>query len=79
MAYFVVGQAESLASFQVSSGIVAMLPVGSPGGTLGDQAGIIKQGGTVLGVLFGVVQVWGKGDSHLLTGLKEQGIFNSLL
>ena len=43
---------------------------------LGNPAGV-KPGKAVLVVLVGVVQAWGLGESHLLTGLKEQGIHSS--
>ena len=54
-----------------------MLPGSSPGGTLGNPAGVIKPGRVVLMVLVRVVQVWGLGEAHLPTSLKEQGIYSS--
>ena len=71
------GQTESSAGCQGDSSMAAMLPAGSPGGTLGYAAGVIKPGGAVLAVLVGVVQVGSAGESHLLTGLKEQSIHSS--
>ena len=56
-----------------------MLPGSSLGSMLGNLAGIIKPGGVVIVVLVGVVWVLGSGESHLLTGCKEQGINNSHL
>ena len=57
--------------------MAAMLPGSSPGGTLGNPAGVIKPGRAVLMVLVRVVQAWGSGEAHLLTSLKEQGIYSS--
>ena len=57
--------------------MAAMLPGSSPGGTLGNPAGVIKLGRAVLMVLVRVVQAWGSGEAHLLTSLKEQGIYSS--
>ena len=51
-----------------------MLLGSNPGSTLSYPAGVIKPDGAVLGVLVGVVQAWGLGESHLSTGLKEQDI-----
>ena len=53
--------------------IVVMLLGGSPGGMLGHLSGVIKPGGAVLAVPIEVVQAWGQGESHLLTGCEEQG------
>ena len=57
--------------------MAAMLLGSSPGGMLGNPAGVIKPGRVVLMVLVRVVQVWGSGEAHLLTSLKEQGIHSS--
>ena len=54
-----------------------MLLDSSPGSMLGSQASVIKSGGAVLMVLVGIVQAWGSAESHLLTGLKEQGFYSS--
>ena len=59
--------------------MVVMLLGGSLGGMLSDLVAVIKPGRVVLVVLVRVVKVWGLGESHLLTGLKEQGIHNSHL
>ena len=56
-----------------------MLPGGSPGRTLGDPEGVIKPSRVVFAVLVRVVQAWSLSESHLLTGLKEQGIHSSCL
>ena len=56
-----------------------MRPGSSPGSTLSNPAGVIKPGRTVLVVLVGIVLVRGSGESHLLTGCKEQGINSSRL
>ena len=71
------GQTESSAGCQGYSSMAAMLPAGSPGGTLGYAAGVIKPGGAALAVLVGVVQAGSAGESHLLAGLKEQSIYSS--
>ena len=56
-----------------------MHPGSSPGSTLSNPAGVIKPGRMVLVVLVGVVLARGLGESHLLTGCKEQGINSSRL
>ena len=58
---------------------MTMLLGSSPGSMLSNPAGVIKPGRMVLVVLVGVVWVWGSGESHLLTGCKEQGINSSRL
>ena len=64
---------------QSRGSIIALLPVGSPGSTLGSPEGIIKPGRVVLAFLVGVMWALYIGKFHLLTGCKEQGINSSHL
>ena len=70
---------EGLVSCQSRGSIMTMGPGSSPGSMLSNPAGVIKPGRTVLVVLVGVVWARGSGESHLLTGCKEQGINSSCL
>ena len=51
-----------------------MYPGSSPGSALGCTAGVIKPSRAVLGVLVGVMLMWGVGKADLLASCQEQGI-----